>query len=60
MNTKKKSSPESIVREIKRKSRRKYSAEEKGSIQVFTTNGARPSLRRANSVCQAIQSGWKW
>jgi hypothetical protein len=29
MSTKKKSSPESIVRQIKRKTRRKYSAEEK-------------------------------
>jgi len=29
MRTKKKPSPESIVREIKRKARRKYSAEEK-------------------------------
>ena len=29
MNTKKKPGPESIVREIKRKTRRKYSAEEK-------------------------------
>jgi transposase len=29
MSTKKKPSPESIIREIKRKTRRKYSAEEK-------------------------------
>ena len=70
MNTKKKSSPESIVREIKRRTRRKYSAEEKIRIVLeglrgeqsvtdlcrkegihpgFTTNGARPSLRRANN-----------
>jgi len=71
MNTKKKPGSESIVREIKRRTRRKYSAEDKirivleglrgeqsitdlsrrgGSIQVFTTNGARPFLRPANSV----------
>jgi hypothetical protein len=31
MSTKKKPSPDSIVREIKRKTRRKYSAEEKVS-----------------------------
>ena len=32
MSTKKKTSPESIVREIKRKTRRKFTAEEKREV----------------------------
>jgi len=39
MNTKKKSSPESIVREIKRRTRRKYSAEEKIRIVLEGLRG---------------------
>ncbi len=39
MNTKKKSSPESIVREIKRRTRRKYSAEEKIPIEKVLKSG---------------------
>jgi hypothetical protein len=38
MSTKKKPSPESIVREIKRKVRRKYSAEETGWIEEPLNN----------------------
>ncbi len=43
MSTKKKSSPESIVREIKRKTRRKYSAEEKIRIVL-------EGVRRASRI----------
>ncbi len=39
MSTKKKSSPESIVRQIKRKTRRKYSAEEKIRIVLEGLSG---------------------
>ncbi len=39
MSTKKKPSPESIVREIKRKTRRKYSAEEKIRIVLEGLRG---------------------
>jgi transposase len=39
MSTKKKPSPESIVREIKRKIRRKYSAEEKIRIALEGLRG---------------------
>jgi len=39
MNTKKKLGPESIVREIKRKTRRKYSAEEKIRIVLQDLRG---------------------
>jgi len=39
MNTKKKPGPESIVREIKRKTRRKYSAEEKIRIVLEGLRG---------------------
>lgn len=41
MNAKKKPSPESIVREIKRKARRKYSAEEKICIVLEGLRGER-------------------
>ncbi len=39
MSTKKKSSPDSIVRQIKRKTRRKYSAEEKIRIVLEGLRG---------------------
>jgi len=52
MNTKKKSSPESIVREIKRRTRRKYSAEEKIPIEKFLKSGEQGYM---NCTAEKIQ-----
>jgi hypothetical protein len=49
MSTKKKSSPDSIVREIKRKTRRKYSAEEKIMICLY--------LKRRNALHACARLG---
>ena len=48
MSAKKKPSPDSIVREIKRKTRRKYSAEEKGLFHLRGCLGqaAKSTIRR--------------
>jgi len=48
MSTKKKSSPETIVREIKRKTRRKYSAKDKIRIVLEGPSGNRGVLIQEN------------
>ena len=52
MSTKKKSSPESIVREIKRKARREYSAEEKIRIVLEGLRGE----QSITDLCRIHQS----
>ena len=60
MNTKKKSSPESIVRQIKRKTRRKYSAEEKIRIVLEGLRGEQSiaDLCRREGIHPGIYYKW--
>ena len=60
MSTKKKSSPESIVREIKRKTRRKYSAEEKIRIVLEGLRGEQSitDLCRREGIHPGIYYKW--
>ena len=60
MSTKKKSSPESIVREIKRKTRRKYSAEEKIRIILEGLRGEESiaDLCRREGIHPGIYYKW--
>ena len=60
MNTKKKSSPESIVREIKRRTRRKYSAEEKIRIVLEGLRGEQSitDLSRREGIHPGIYYKW--
>ena len=60
MSTKKKPSPESIVREIKRKSRRKYSAEEKIRIVLEGLRGEESiaDLCRREGIHPCIYYKW--
>jgi transposase len=60
MSTKKKSSPESIVREIKRKTRRKYSAEEKVCIVLEGLRGEQSitDLCRKERIYPGIYYKW--
>ena len=60
MSTKKKSSPESIVREIKRKTRRKYSAEEKIRIVLEGLRGEQSitDLSRREGIHPGIYYKW--
>ena len=60
MNTKKKSSPESIVREIKRRTRRKYSAEEKIRIVLEGLRGEQSitDLSRREGIHLGIYYKW--
>jgi transposase len=60
MSTKKKSSPESIVREIKRKTRRKYSAEEKIRIVLEGLRGEESitDLCRREGIHPGIYYKW--
>jgi len=60
MSIKKKSSPESIVREIKRKTRRKYSAEEKIRIVLEGLRGEQSiaDLCRREGIHPGIYYKW--
>jgi transposase len=60
MSTKKKSSPESIVRQIKRKTRRKYSAEEKIRIVLEGLRGEESitDLCRKEGIHPGIYYKW--
>jgi transposase len=60
MSTKKKSSPESIVRQIKRKTRRKYSAEEKIRIVLEGLRGEESitDLCRREGIHPGIYYKW--
>jgi len=60
MNTKKKPGPESIVREIKRKTRRKYSAEEKIRIVLEGLRGEQSitDLSRREGIHPGIYYKW--
>jgi len=60
MSTKKKPSPESIVREIKRKTRRKYSAEEKIRIVLEGLRGEESitDLCRREGIHPGISYKW--
>ena len=60
MSTKKKSSPESIVRQIKRKTRRKYSAEEKIRIVLEGLRGEQSitDLCRREGIHPGIYYKW--
>lgn len=60
MSTKKKSSPESIVREIRRKTRRKYSAEEKIRIVLEGLRGEQSitNLCRKEGIHPGIYYKW--
>jgi transposase len=60
MSTRKKSSPDSIVREIKRKTRRKYSAEEKIRIVLEGLRGERgiTDLCRKEGIHPGIYYKW--
>jgi transposase len=60
MSTKKKSSPDSIVREIKRKTRRKYSAEEKIRIVLEGLRGEQSitDLCRREGIHPGIYYKW--
>ncbi len=60
MSTKKKSSPDSIVREIKRKTRRKYSAEEKIRIVLEGLRGKQSitDLCRREGIHPGIYYKW--
>ena len=60
MSTKKKPSPESIVREIKRKTRRKYSAEEKIRIVLEGLRGEQSitDLCRKEGIHPGIYYKW--
>ncbi len=60
MNTKKKSSPESIVREIKRRTRRKYSAEDKIRVVLEGLRGEQSitDLCRREGIHPGIYYKW--
>ena len=60
MNTKKKPGPESIVREIKRRTRRKYSAEEKIRIVLEGLRGEQSitDLSRREGIHPGIYYKW--
>ena len=60
MSTKKKTSPDSIVREIKRKTRRKYSAEEKIRIVLEGLRGEQSitDLCRREGIHPGIYYKW--
>ena len=60
MSTKKKPSPDSIVREIKRKTRRKFSAEEKIRIILEGLRGEQSisDLCRREGIHPSIYSKW--
>ncbi len=60
MNTKKKSSPESIVREIKRRTRRKYTAEEKIRIVLEGLRGEQSitDLSRREGIHPGVYYKW--
>jgi len=60
MSTKRKSSPDSIVREIKRKTRRKYSAEEKIRIVLEGLRGEQSiaDLCRREGIHPGIYYKW--
>ena len=60
MSTKKKSSPESIVREIKRKTRRKYTAEERIRIVLEGLRGEQSitDLCRREGIHPGIYYKW--
>lgn len=60
MSTKKKASPDSIVREIKRKTRRKYSAEEKIRIVLEGLRGEQSitDLCRREGIHPGIYYKW--
>ena len=60
MSTKRKPSPDSIVREIKRKTRRKYSAEEKIRIVMEGLKGEETiaELCRREGISQSLYYSW--